>query len=117
MEDLFSVKDKVVFITGASANIGKALAMKFAENGAKVVLGNTNKESAASVLAWFEKKKFDHLWVCVDVSNEEQVKAAFQKIKEKYGRLDVMVNNAGTRVNQTALEHGTREWDHIFEEP
>ena len=43
MEDLFSVKDKVVFITGASANIGKALAMKFAENGAKVVLGNTNK--------------------------------------------------------------------------
>lgn len=115
MEDLFSVKDKVVFITGASANIGKALSMKFAENGAKVVLGNTNKESAASVLAWFEKKKFDHLWVCVDVSNEEQVKAAFQKIKEKYGRLDVMVNNAGTRVNQTALEHGTREWDHIFE--
>ncbi len=114
MEQLFSIKDKVVFITGASANIGKALAMRFAEAGAKVVLGNTSREKAASVLQWFEKGGYDHLWVEVDVSSEAQVKAAFTKILEKYGRLDVLVNNAGTRVNQTALEHGTEEWDHIF---
>lgn len=113
--NLFSVKDKVVFITGASANIGKALAMKFAEDGARVVLGNTNRESAASVISWFEEKKYDYLWVCVDVSNPQQVKDAFAQIASKYGRLDVMVNNAGTRVNQTALEHGTEEWDHIFD--
>lgn len=114
MGDLFSIKDQVVFITGASTNIGKALAMKFAENGAKVVLGNTNKKSAVSIINWFEEKKYDYLWVCVDVSREDQVKEAFRQIMKKYGRLDVMVNNAGTRVNQTALEHGTKEWDDIF---
>ena len=115
MNDLWSMREKVVFITGASANIGKALSMKFAEDGAKVVLGNTNRESAEPVISWFEKNGYDYLWVCVDVRSEKQIQDAFRKIMKKYGRLDVMVNNAGTRVNQTALEHEAKDWDDIFD--
>ncbi len=114
MNHLFSVEDQVVFITGASANIGKVLAMKFAENGAKVILGNTNKASAAEIIGWFEEKGYEYLWIGVDVSREEQVRAAFEQLRQKYGRLDIMINNASTRVNQTALEHGIKEWDNIF---
>jgi len=114
VEDLFSVKDKVIFITGGNRNIGAAVAKRFGASGAKVVIGNTDKEKAADVLAYFEQNHYDCLWVRLDVADSKSVKAAFAEIMTKYGRIDILFNNAGVRVNQTGLEHGEAEWDFIF---
>lgn len=115
MQELFSVENKVVFITGGNVNIGMAVAKGFAKNGAKVVIGNTSREKAAEIISFMEEGGYDYLWVQVDVSDEEQVKAAFAAIMEKYGRIDVMFNNAAVRVGQMGLEHGADEWDWIFD--
>ena len=104
MKDLFSVKDKVVFITGGDQNIGMAVAKGFAENGAKVVIGNTSREKAEGIIRFMEEGGYDYLWVKTDISKEEEIKAAFDAIMEKYGRIDVLFNNAAVRVNQMGLD-------------
>ena len=115
MENLFSVKDLVVFITGGDRNIGLAVARGFGAAGAKVIIGNTSCEKAIPVMEYLKKMGCDCLWVPLDVKDSGSVRRAFAAIKEKYGRLDVMFNNAGVRVNQTGLEHGEDEWDWIFD--
>lgn len=115
MSELFSVKDKVVFITGGNHNIGKAVAKGFARDGAKVVIGNTSRERAEEIIRFMEDGGYDYLWLQVDVSDEAQVKEAFAKILEKYGRIDVLFNNAAVRVNQSGLEHEADKWDWIFD--
>ncbi len=112
--DLFSVKDLVVFITGGDQNIGAAVAKGFGKYGAKVIIGNSSREKAQPVLDYFEQQGAEHLWVPLDVADSGSVKRAFATIAERFGRLDVMFNNAGVRVNQTGLEHGEAEWDWIF---
>lgn len=113
--DLFSVKDLVVFITGGDQNIGAAVAERFGDYGAKVVIGNTSEEKAKPVLQYLQSIGAEYLWVPLDVADSTSVKHAFEEIKKKFGRLDVMFNNAGVRVNQTGLEHGEAEWDWIFD--
>ncbi len=115
MKDLFSVKDKVVFITGGDQNIGMAVAKGFAESGAKVVIGNTSREKAEGIIRFMEEGGYDYLWVKTDISKEEEIKAAFDAIMEKYGRIDVLFNNAAVRVNQMGLEHEADSWDWIFD--
>lgn len=115
MNNLFSVKDKVIFITGGNHNIGRAVAEGFARDGARVVIGNTSRERAEGIISFMEEGGYDYLWLPVDVSDENQVKAAFDEIMKKYGRLDVLYNNAAVRVNQTGLEHEADKWDWIFD--
>lgn len=115
MKDLFSVKEKVVFITGGDQNIGMAVAKGFAQNGAKVVIGNTSREKAEKIIHFMEDGQYDYLWVKVDIGKEEEVKSAFTTILEKYGRIDVLFNNAAVRVNQMGLEHEADSWDWIFD--
>lgn len=112
--DLFSVKDLVVFITGGDQNIGAAVARGFGRAGAKVVIGNSSREKARAVLEDLEAAGAESLWVPLDVADAASVKAAFAAIVQRFGRLDVLFNNAGVRVNQTGLEHGEAEWDWIF---
>jgi NAD(P)-dependent dehydrogenase (short-subunit alcohol dehydrogenase family) len=86
------LSDKVALITGAARGIGKATAARFHEEGARVILSDINDpdgEAAAAELG--EDAAYLHL----DVSSEDDWKAAFQVIKDRYGRLDILINNAG----------------------
>ena len=92
------LKDKVTLITGGAAGIGKATALKFAAEGAKVVICDVNEEVGQATAALLGP---DAAFYKVNVADRAAVQAWVEAVVEKYGRIDVLVNNAGiVRDNQ-----------------
>ncbi len=89
------MKDKVVIITGGSLGIGKACAFEFGRKGSKVVIAARNEQSLKETVAELKKEDIDCLSVQVDVSQEDDCKRLVQETIKKYGKIDVLLNNAG----------------------
>lgn len=87
-------KDKVAIITGAARGIGEATAWAFAERGATVVIVDINGEGASKVVADIKVKGYNAMAFAVDVSDKKAVDAMVEDVFEKYGRIDILVNNA-----------------------
>ncbi len=95
MTDLFSVKEKVIIITGGSGILGTSMVHHFAEQGAKVIILDRNEE-AAKVLSKTVCENGGHAWsLYSDVLNKEALEKNYNEIMEKYGRVDVLINGAG----------------------
>ncbi|MFT5166524.1 MAG: NAD(P)-dependent dehydrogenase (short-subunit alcohol dehydrogenase family) [Saprospiraceae bacterium] len=107
-----NVKDKVVIITGAGSGIGAASARLFATHGAKVVLADINLENAAMVASEIQGA----IAMQANVANYEEVEKLINATVEKYGRLDVIVNNAGIGPKQMlkTAEHTLEDWDRVI---
>ena len=94
------LKNKVALITGSSSGIGKAIALLFAEEGADVIIcSNTSNEEGNNVLKEVIKKGSNAIYIQADLTKESDIKSLFSKIKEKYGKLDILINNAGRTFN------------------
>jgi NAD(P)-dependent dehydrogenase (short-subunit alcohol dehydrogenase family) len=89
------LKGKVAAVTGAGSGIGRAAAERLAEEGCQVAILDWNEASGAATAEQIRGKSGEALAIKVDVSNEAQVEAAFRTIVDKYGRLDILVSNAG----------------------
>ncbi len=87
--------DKVVIVTGGAAGIGRATARRFAEDGARVAVWDLNDEGGASLLAEIQSREGEAIFEKVDVASSSAVDDAVQRVKEHWGRIDVLVNNAG----------------------
>lgn len=112
------LKEKIILITGASKGIGKATALLLAENHANVVINYHNEESeaeASELVDIITKKGQNATKIRADVSNEDEVSKMFNTIKEKYNRLDVLVNNAGIMKNNLLLMTTSEEFGKVFE--
>lgn len=90
-----NLKDKVAVITGASSGIGKAIAIELANNGVKVVLGARRAEELNSLVEDIKNHGGEAIFLKTDVSNRTDLVALVNLAVEKYGKLDVIVNNAG----------------------
>ncbi len=108
MEDL---KNKVVVITGARRGMGRADALLFAQKGAKVVVSDVSQEDCQKVVDQIEKKGGQAIAVKCDVSKKEEVDNLFRKTIEKFGRVDVLVNNAGICEFKPFIDLTEEEWD------
>jgi short-subunit dehydrogenase len=93
-----SFKDKVVIITGASSGIGQALAMRLAGEGASLALAARNAERLEAVAATCRQRGAKAIALPTDVADEASCQALIQQSGEAYGRLDMLVNNAGMAV-------------------
>lgn len=102
-----SLKGKVAIITGAGSGIGHATALKFAREGARVVVADLNLEAAQAVVAEIEAagSPGDAVAIAVDVSSWEQMQALIASSVEAFGAIDVLFNNAGIGGGQPLLEH------------
>lgn len=89
------VENKVVFITGAASGIGYEIGKEFAKNGAKVALSDINAEKVQEVSENLRKDGYDCIGLKCDVTNEKELQQALDETVEKYGRLNVLINNAG----------------------
>lgn len=89
------MKNKVIIITGASSGIGKALAFTFGQDGAKIVITGRNKETLFEVSDELTKQGIDNLPIVSDVSIEADNVEMIEKTIVKYGKIDVLINNAG----------------------
>lgn len=105
------LKNKVVMITGASSGIGKACAEKFAKKGAKLALAARRIEKLTELR---REEEMDCLCIRADVSKEEDVKRLFNETEQKYGKIDVLVNNAGKGLRKEMTEIDREEWDDLF---
>jgi NAD(P)-dependent dehydrogenase (short-subunit alcohol dehydrogenase family) len=90
-------KDKVVLVTGAAQGIGRAIALKFAKGGAKIALNDIEpqKENLEKVKKEIEELGSQARCYFADVSKYEEVERMIKEIEKDFGRLDVLVNNAG----------------------
>ncbi|QHE84777.1 SDR family NAD(P)-dependent oxidoreductase [Hydrogenophaga sp. BPS33] len=111
------LEGKIAFITGSAAGIGKAAARLFAQEGASVVVADVNADAAQAVAALIHEAGGQALHVHLDVTSEDSVIAAVEAAMQKYGRIDILYNNAGasfvgdSRVTRTSLEEFRRTID------
>ncbi|MGB1376171.1 MAG: SDR family NAD(P)-dependent oxidoreductase, partial [Rhodothermales bacterium] len=91
-----NLEDRIVFITGASSGIGKSCAVAFARAGARLILTARRAERLDS-LAQELKSRFstESLTVSLDVTDRDAVNAAVRSLKDEWGRIDILINNAG----------------------
>src|ERR1700741_1259709 len=92
---MFSLKEKVALVTGASQGIGRDAALALAEAGAKVAVAARNEEKLTALAQEIASKGGEACAVKMDVADAEQIKAGFRAVLEKFGKLDILVNNAG----------------------
>ncbi|XP_055016006.1 15-hydroxyprostaglandin dehydrogenase [NAD(+)]-like [Boleophthalmus pectinirostris] len=92
-----ALSGKVALVTGGAMGIGRAMVEELLTNGAKVALLDVSAAAGTSLVENLEEKfgKDKTLFIECDVQSEEQLKAAFQKIVETFGKLDIVCNNAG----------------------
>ena len=95
MKNIFDFTGKVAVIIGASSGIGKATAVQFAENGAKVAIFARRMEKLEKVAEEIENNGGVVLPVECDATNEASVKDAIEKVEKEFGRIDILFNNAG----------------------
>lgn len=108
------VKDKIVFITGAARGIGYEIGEKFSQEGAKVVLTDVNEEGAKLAAEKLGKQGFETLGLKCDVTNEEEVKKAFEDTIEHFGDFHVLINNAGLQHVSPIEEFPTEKFEFII---
>ena len=111
------LEGKVAIITGASRGIGRAFALRFAEEGAKLLLTTTNLERAAGVVKEIKAKGGEAVAMEADISDENSTKKMAEKVMQQYGKVDILVNNAAIwyGINITPWDAWTvEEWDRIF---
>lgn len=103
---------KVVCITGSSRGIGKRMAIRFAEEGADVVVNYfRNGEAAREVASEIESLGRRALTVRANMAQEDKIVGMFGEIREAFGRLDVFIHNAASGRNRSALEVDVKGWD------
>jgi len=111
---MFSLKDKVALVTGASQGIGRATALALSEVGTKVAIAARNTEKLASLAAEISAAGGEALAVPMDVAEPGQVKNGFQQLLAKFGKLDILVNNAAITRDTLALRMKLEDWDAVL---
>jgi 3-oxoacyl-[acyl-carrier protein] reductase len=108
------LKDKVCVITGSAKGIGKVTALSFAKEGAKLVLSDFDVEAGAETLAEVKAAGAEAIFAEVDVTKREQVENMFSKAMETFGRVDVLINNAGITMDGFLVKIADAQWDKVI---
>jgi 3-oxoacyl-[acyl-carrier protein] reductase len=106
--------DKVAIVTGSSSGIGKAIALRFGEEGATVVVAARRKQLCQQTAAQIRQKSGQAFVLQADVSREDDVDLLFTTTAERFGRVDIAVHNAGIFGGRTIAETTTKAFDEVI---
>ena len=108
------LKGKVALITGAGSGIGEATAIRFSEEGAKVVVNDVRLENANKVAEKIKANDGEAMVLKADISKKDEVEGMIEQVLERFGRLDILVNNAGINRDAFAKKMTEEEWDDVI---
>lgn len=108
---------QVALITGGNAGIGRAIALKFAAEGARLAIFGTNAEKGQAVVGEIQALGLgkEAVFYPVDVSRTQEVDQNIEKVLEAFGRVDILVNNAGITADQLLMKMSEQDWDRVLD--
>lgn len=112
--NLFDLNGKVVLITGSGGGIGLEIGLGLAKSGAHVLLNGRNKEKLEFALQKFETQALQASIQPFDVTKPEEISKAVESIIDQYGKIDVLINNAGIQRRHPLTEFPDAEWDEVL---
>jgi rhamnulose-1-phosphate aldolase/alcohol dehydrogenase len=112
-----ALSGKIALITGSAGGIGKAIAKKFVDEGAVVILNDMNTERLESAGEEFKKQygKDSYTTAVLDVTNSEQINAALETAALAFGGVDIVINNAGLSISKSIGDHTEKDWDLLYD--
>jgi len=107
---------RIALVTGSAGGIGKAIAKKFAEEGACVIINDINAERMEAAMAEFQKLfgRDTAASALLNVTNEETIEKAFDNAALAFGGVDIIINNAGISTSKALLDHSIEDWDKLY---
>jgi NAD(P)-dependent dehydrogenase (short-subunit alcohol dehydrogenase family) len=109
------LKDKVAIITGAASGIGRGIALRFAEEGASVIVADINLSDGEETAKTITKRNGRSLFIKTDVSLGSEVRNMVEATQERFGQLDILVNNAGFSPTGSVTEISEEDWDRCLD--
>jgi rhamnulose-1-phosphate aldolase/alcohol dehydrogenase len=111
-----ALSGRIALVTGSAGGIGKAIAKKFAEEGACVIINDINEERLQSATEEFQKNfgKDNAASVILDVTNKETITKAMDGAALAFGGVDIIVNNAGISTSKSIADHSIEDWDRLY---
>ncbi|MFD2162098.1 bifunctional aldolase/short-chain dehydrogenase [Paradesertivirga mongoliensis] len=112
-----ALSGKIALITGSAGGIGKAIAKKFVDEGAVVILNDMNVERLESAGEEFKNQygKDSYATAALDVTNSAQIQEALEKAALAFGGIDIVVNNAGLSISKSIADHTEKDWDLLYD--
>lgn len=107
------LKDKVALITGGANGIGLATTERFAKEGAKIILWDVS-DKGNEVAARLTSEGYEVIFQKVSVTDEDEVQKAVADAHQHFGRIDILINNAGITKDRTLLKMSKQEWDDVI---
>ena len=111
---MFDLKGRVAIVTGGNGGIGLGMARGLAGAGAAVVVAGRNAEKSQAAVRELGKLGAEAMAVVVDVTDEAAVDRLVQSTRERFGRLDILINNAGTNIRKSLHEYSLEEWHRVM---
>lgn len=106
--------NKVVVVTGGARGIGRGVAAAYSKKGAKVVLADVESDIGEQTVRDIKKQGGEDIYVKTDVRNENDIIHLFEKVIQTFGRIDILINNAGKGVFKSPYDLTIEEWDDVL---
>lgn len=109
------LSNKIAIVTGGASGIGKATAIRFSEEGASIAIFDVNEEKGAATVSEIESKGGKAIFYKVNTVNLQDVEAAAAKVAADFGRIDILINNAGITRDATLLKMTEDQFDSVID--
>jgi len=113
--DMKRLQNKVAIITGGASGIGKATSLKFAEEGATVIIWDINKEKCTETLNQLKSKEYVAEAYVLDTTDANEIEKVANIVVSTYGRIDILINNAGITRDATLKKMTSKEWQQVID--